>query len=79
LVSNADLTELRASNGHVRTTDSCGTIGTRPCAIFDLDGQSALIGTADLARFRLLNGKAPGPKCPLCPLACTAGSDGSCF
>ena len=32
----------------------------------------------DLARFRALNGKLPGPKCPTCPLACTPGTAGSC-
>ena len=79
LVGPGDLTQLRASGGNARTEDTCGTTGTRPCAIFGTwTGLNALIGTADLARFRLLANKPPGPKCPLCPLACTAGSDGSC-
>ena len=64
--------------GKNRTTDTCGTTGTRPCAIFDLDESSLLIGTPDLAVFRTLNGKAPGPKCPTCPLACNAGTAGTC-
>ena len=36
------------------------------------------IGAPDLAQFRLLNGKAPGPKCPTCPLTCQAGTAGTC-
>jgi hypothetical protein len=78
LVNTADLTQLRASSGQVRTGDTCGTSGTRPCAIFDLDETGLMINSADLARFRLLNGKAPGPKCPSCPLICTAGTAGTC-
>jgi len=79
LVGAPDLLQFRTSNGRNRTADVCGTSGTRPCAIFDLDDVSTLIGTADLARLRLLNGKAPGPKCANCPLTCTAGTAGSCF
>ena len=78
-VGAPDLAQFRASNGKSRTVDTCGTTGTRPCAIFDLDeGTAAAIGAPDLAQFRLLNGKVPGPKCPTCPLACTAGTAGSC-
>ena len=77
-VSNGDLTEWRASNAKDRTLDQCGTVGTRPCAIFDLDESGDFIGNGDLIEFRLLNGKSPGPKCPTCPLACTAGTAGSC-
>ena len=36
-VGNGDLTEWRASNTKDRTLDQCGTVGTRPCAVFDLD------------------------------------------
>ena len=78
LVGGADLTQFRASNGKARASDLCGTAGNRPCAIFDLDEASLLIDSGDLTQFRLLNGKAPGPKCPSCPLACTAGTSGSC-
>ena len=79
LVGAGDLTQFRASNGKNRTGDTCGTSGTRPCAIFDLDeGTAALLGPADLAQFRALNGKAPGPKCATCPQACTAGTAGTC-
>jgi len=50
-----------------------------PCAIFDLDeGAAAAIGAPDLARFRQLNGKVPGPRCPTCPLPCAAGTAGFC-
>jgi hypothetical protein len=78
LVGSADLTQFRASNGKSRVTDTCGTTGTRPCAIFDLDAANTLIGSGDLTQFRLLNGKAPGPKCPTCPLACQPGTAGTC-
>ena len=78
LVGSADLAELRASNGKSRATDTCGTTGTLPCAIFDLDEQGSLIGTGDLTRFRQLNGKPAGPKCPACPLLCDAGAEGTC-
>ena len=79
LVGSGDLTQFRASNGKNRTLDTCGTLGTRPCAIYDLDEASLLLGTPDLTQFRTLNGKAPGPKCATCPLVCTAGTTGSCF
>jgi hypothetical protein len=78
LVGPADLTQFRTANGKSRTGDNCGTTGTRPCAIFDLDEANALIGPADLTQFRALNAKAPGPRCPTCPLACVAGTAGTC-
>ena len=78
VVGPADLTQFRASNGKSRIADNCGTSGTKPCAIFDLDEASALLGAPDLAQFRTLNGKAPGPKCATCPLPCTAGTAGTC-
>jgi hypothetical protein len=78
-LSPCHLTQFRASNGKNRTGDTCGTLGTRPCAIFDLDEASLLLGTPDLNQFRLLNGKAPGPRCTTCPLTCTAGTTGTCF
>jgi hypothetical protein len=85
LVGSTDLTQFRASNGKNRTGDTCGTLGTRPCAIFDLDENSLLLGSPDLTQFRLLNGKAPGPRCAACTgtgsvsLPCTAGASGTCF
>jgi hypothetical protein len=85
LVGSADLTQFRAANGKNRTGDTCGTLGTRPCAIFDLDTNSLLVGTPDLTRFRALNGKAPGPRCAACTgtgsalLPCDAGTAGTCF
>ncbi|HTO69737.1 MAG TPA: DVUA0089 family protein [Myxococcota bacterium] len=78
LVNTSDLTQFRASNGKNRTGDTCGTSGAMPCAIFDLDENGTLINTSDLTIFRSLNGKAPGPKCPTCPLPCTAGTAGTC-
>ena len=78
LVGAGDLVQFRASNGRDRATDTCGTTGTRPCAIFDLDEAAAVIGAGDLARFRALNGKLPGPKCATCPLSCTEGAEGTC-
>jgi hypothetical protein len=78
LVGPSDLVQYRTASGKSRTGDTCGTTGTRPCAIFDLDETNGLIGPADLAQFRLLNGKTPGPKCATCPLPCTAGTAGTC-
>jgi len=78
VVGAGDLAELRASLGKSRTVDVCGTSGTRPCAIFDLDETTAVNGAGDLALFRSLNGKLPGPTCPTCPLTCTAGASGTC-
>ena len=77
-VNTADLTEFRASNAKNRTGDTCGTAGTHPCAIWDLDETGLTINTGDLAQFRLLNAKAPGPKCPTCPLLCQPGTAGTC-
>ncbi len=68
LVATADLTQFRASNGKAVNALTCGTTGTVPCAVFDLDETGSLIGSADLSRFRALNGKRPGPKCAACPL-----------
>ena len=78
-VGNPDLAQFRASFGKSRTGATCGTSGTLPCAIFDLDeGAAAAIGNPDLAVFRTLFGKQPGPKCPTCPLTCEAGSAATC-
>jgi thrombospondin type 3 repeat protein len=78
LVSAGDLAQFRASNGKTRTGDTCGTTGTRPCAIFDLDESGAVVSAGDLAVFRTLQGKVPGPKCATCPLTCTSGTAGTC-
>jgi hypothetical protein len=78
LVGPTDLIQFRASSSKSRNGDTCGTAGTNPCAIFDLDEASTLLGPADLGQFRLLNGKAPGPKCTACPLPCAAGTAGTC-
>ena len=77
-VSNGDLIEWRASNTKNRTMDLCGTVGTHPCAIYDLDETGLFISNGDLIQWRLLNTKSPGPKCPTCPLTCTAGTAGTC-
>jgi hypothetical protein len=83
-VGPADTAQFRASMTMNRTTDTCGTTGARPCAIFDLnlsqntDGVDN-ISPADIARFRDLVSLPAGPTCPTCPLPCTAGPDGSCF
>jgi hypothetical protein len=78
LVNAVDLAAFRLSVGKNRTLDVCGYTGDQPCAIFDLDETGTLIGATDLNRFRQLNGKLVGPKCPTCPLACEAGPSGSC-
>jgi hypothetical protein len=78
-VGTGDLTQFRAAFNKSRALDTCGTVGTHPCAIFDLDeGTAAAIGTPDLTQFRALFNKLPGPKCPSCPLTCEAGSSGTC-
>ena len=83
-VGTNDLTQFRASNTKDRAGDTCGTTGTRPCAIFDLDQTGTFIGSGDLTQFRVLNTKAPGPRCAACtgagsiPLPCTAGTAGTC-
>jgi len=87
VVGALDLNQYRASAGKSRDTDLCGTIGTRPCAIFDLDENTSTantIGALDLNRFRALSGFTPGPRCALCTgtgsaqLPCTSGPNGSC-
>ena len=78
VVGAGDLVQMRAAIGKDRREDLCGTTGVRPCAIWDLDETINTIGAGDLARFRQLSGKLPGPKCPTCPLACVAGSLGTC-
>jgi hypothetical protein len=77
--------QFRASTGKPRTGDTCGTIGSRPCAIFDLDETATNIGTGDLSRLRALSGLPAGGhspansgKCPTCPLLCQAGTAGAC-
>jgi len=78
-VGNPDLAQFRASFGKSRTGHTCGTSGAMSCAVFDLDeGPAAGIGNPDLAVFRTMFGKLPGPKCPTCPLTCTAGTAASC-
>jgi hypothetical protein len=82
-VGPTDTAQYKASLGHDRTTDTCGTSHTTPCAIFDLnlgqntDGVNA-INPVDTARYKLLLGSPPGPKCASCPLPCEAGPSGSC-
>ena len=78
-VGALDLVQFRASMGKAIELDTCGTSHARPCAIFDLDENPTSMGAPDLIRFRALSGSTPGPTCPTCPLACSAGPDGSCF
>jgi hypothetical protein len=78
IVHAGDLVQFRASSGKNRTSDTCGSSGTQPCAIFDLDETTTLIGAGDTTVFRQLNGKTVGPKCAACPLACQPGAQGSC-
>jgi len=90
-VNAGDTAQYKASVNHNRTTDTCGTTGLRPCAIFDLDlGQNtnntANINAADTARYKLLVNSPPGPKCTACTgattnvvLPCVAGANGSCL
>jgi hypothetical protein len=84
-VGPADTAQYKASLTKSRTGDTCGTLGTRPCAIFDLnltqntDAPGGNIGPADTARYKALLTFPAGPKCAACPLACTAGTTGSCL
>ena len=78
LVGSRDLAQFRTSIGRSRTATTCGSTGNLPCAIFDLDENATLIGAPDLVRFRLLNGKVPGPTCATCPIECEAGALRSC-
>ena len=79
VAGSGDLAQLRASLGKLVSVDICGTTGTRPCAIFDVNEVDAVINAGDLTWFRTnLNGHLPGPKCPLCPLTCAAGTAGTC-
>jgi hypothetical protein len=78
-VGTACKAQFDASWNKSRASDTCGTSGTMPCAIFDLDeGSAQAIGTPDKAVFDSLWNKLPGPKCPTCPLTCAAGSAGTC-
>ena len=81
IVDNSDYLQFQASNGRHRTQDICGTSGSMPCAIFDLNESALTIGGLDLGIFRAREGLAPGPRCASCPLpcsgkACDADSDG---
>jgi len=78
IVTSLDLTQLRAAAGKPRASDACGSDGASPCATFDLNETGTGVGSGDLARFRELILKRPGPKCEACPLACVAGTDASC-
>jgi hypothetical protein len=78
IVSSTDLGQFRTALGKSRAVDTCGTSGTHPCAIYDLDEVNAVINAADLGVFRNLAGKVIGPTCPTCPLACQAGTAGTC-
>lgn len=82
-VGPADTAQFKASIGKPASGDVCGTSGTLPCAIFDLNltQHTDFVGNispADTARFKALLSSPPGPKCPTCPLYCTAGISGSC-
>ena len=85
LTGTNDLTQYRASSGKSRSADTCGTVGSQPCARYDLDEAGLLINTNDLTVYRGLSGKAAGPRCTThctgtssVTLPCTAGTAGSC-
>jgi len=67
-VQSSDLAEFRASLGKDVRSRNCGSRSNSACAQFDLDEKGGTIGSADLAVFRSLLGKRPGPKCETCPL-----------
>ncbi|MEX2208414.1 MAG: thrombospondin type 3 repeat-containing protein [Myxococcota bacterium] len=74
----ADTAQYRASIGQPNAADACGTLGNRPCAIFDLDPTGDSIDDDDSRRFRELLGSSPGPRCAACPLACDSADPGNC-
>ncbi len=86
----ADTNQFKASLGHDKRDDTCGTIGLRPCAIFDINANNnteaaTAIQVADTARYELLLGLGPKPPtCASCTgtgsvlLPCTAGTAGEC-
>jgi hypothetical protein len=88
-----DTAQYKASLGQPKAGDTCGTpagSGTRPCAIFDINSANSTessaggINAVDTARYKLLIGLAPGPKCAACTgsgtvLPCQAGTAGTCF
>ena len=78
IVGGLDLAQFRASNTQNRALDVCGTEGTRPCAIFDLNETGNVISGPDLGIFRALNTHPAGPRCAACPLPCQAGTAGAC-
>ncbi|HXZ85909.1 MAG TPA: thrombospondin type 3 repeat-containing protein [Myxococcota bacterium] len=78
VVNSTDLGQFRTALGKSRAADTCGTAGTHPCAIYDLDEVGPIINALDLGAFRSLNGKVIGPTCPTCPLPCQAGTAGTC-
>jgi hypothetical protein len=86
----ADTAQYKPSVGKAKASDSCGTSALRPCAIFDINSTNSTessaggIGAADTARYKVLLGKVPGPRCAACtgtgsvPLPCQAGTAGGC-
>ena len=70
-ISALDLSQMRRAIGRERVSSQCskddGSAGGS-CLEFDLDGNLAIIGPADIARFRQLYLTEPGPKCDGCPL-----------
>ncbi len=77
-VGDEDLAEIQPSIGKSTAADTCGTSGSRPCAIFDLDEAGTSIDGADMTRFQALQNMLNGPTCGACPLRCEAGPQGHC-
>ena len=82
-VGGADLRQMRDySDGRSVALDACGSIGTRACAMFDLDESGAVVasgmGEPDRVLFQSLVGTLPGPKCPGCPLPNSCTGDNCC-
>ncbi len=70
VVGGVDLIEITASFNKSREGTNCGVSGTLPCAWFDLDNRADVISGSDLTLLQGRFNRAPGPKCPTCPLAC---------
>ena len=71
--------EWRASNTKNRTGDTCGTAGTHPCAIYDLDEAGLFIANGRPGPVAAPeHASRAGPRCPTCPLTCASGTAGTC-
>ncbi|MGI9610813.1 MAG: thrombospondin type 3 repeat-containing protein [Acidimicrobiia bacterium] len=79
-IGGPDITEFSASIGKAVSSDLCGTSGTDPCAIYDLDETGLATGGPDITALSAQIGTSHSAtkRCPTCPLDCTEGGAGNC-